>query len=139
MRAIDMLFGHGRRIESTTISGFLQLYLLAALRPWRHRLYRHQGEMRHIDDWLARAETLLPRNYDLAQGVLKARRLVKGYADTHARGLSKFDRVLSAVPLLEARADAGDWMARLIAAALKDEDGQLLDAALKTVAALDAV
>jgi indolepyruvate ferredoxin oxidoreductase, beta subunit len=62
--------------------------------------------------------------------------LIKGYSDTHARGLSKFDRVLSAVPMLAARDDAGEWMDRLISAALKDEDGATLDGALETLKSL---
>ena len=49
---------------------------------------------------------------------------------------SKFDRVLSALPLLEGRADAADWLRRLREAALKDEKGDMLDGALKTVKSL---
>jgi indolepyruvate ferredoxin oxidoreductase beta subunit len=63
---------------------------------------------------------------------------VKGYSDTHARGLSKFDRVLAAVPALAGREDGGDWMRRLIQAALQDEEGKALDGALKTVASFAA-
>jgi indolepyruvate ferredoxin oxidoreductase beta subunit len=59
--------------------------------------------------------------------------MVKGYSDTHARGLSKFDRVLSAVPLLVDRSDGGQWIDRLITAALKDENGEALDGVLKTI------
>ena len=55
------------------------------------------------------------------------------HADTHARGLSKFDRVLSGVPLLLNREDGGQWMDRLITAALKDENGEALDGVLKTI------
>ena len=51
----------------------------------------------------ATATSLLPANYDLAVEALECRRLVKGYSDTHARGLSKFDKVMAAAPLLAAR------------------------------------
>jgi indolepyruvate ferredoxin oxidoreductase beta subunit len=64
------------------------------------------------------------------------RRLVKGYSDTHARGESKFDRVIGAVPLLAPRADGADWMRWPRDAALMDENGIALDGALKTVATL---
>jgi indolepyruvate ferredoxin oxidoreductase beta subunit len=70
--------------------------------------------------------------------MLRARKLVKGYSDTHSRGQSKFDRVMSAVPMLATREDGGAWMNRLIRAAEKDEDGVLLDGALKTVASLNS-
>lgn len=89
-----------------------------------------------MEAWLRTATELLPRNYDLATEVLAVRRLVKGYSDTHARGLSKFDRVLSALPLLRDREDGADWLRRLKQAALLDESGIALDGALKTVATL---
>jgi len=75
-------------------------------------------------------------NYNLAVEMVKCRRLIKGYSDTYARGQSKFDKVLSAVPLLAPRSDGGDWLRRLREAALLDEDGKALDGALQTVATL---
>ena len=68
--------------------------------------------------------------------MLRCRRLIKGYSDTHERGTSKYDRVLSALPLLAGRADAAEWLHRLIEAALKDEEGEMLDGALKTMKTL---
>jgi len=50
--------------------------------------------------------------------------------------LSKFDRVIGAVPLLASRADGAAWLRRLHQAALMDETGAALDGALKTVASL---
>jgi indolepyruvate ferredoxin oxidoreductase beta subunit len=93
-------------------------------------------EMAHIEAWLQTAIAFLGGNYDLAVEVLNARRLVKGYSDTHSRGLSKFDRVMSALPMLQARADGADWMKRLRQAALLDENGIALDGALKTIETL---
>jgi indolepyruvate ferredoxin oxidoreductase beta subunit len=58
---------------------------------------------------------------------------VKGYSDTHARGLSKFERVMAAAARLEGRVDAADWVRRLREAALRDEEGTALAGALKTV------
>jgi indolepyruvate ferredoxin oxidoreductase beta subunit len=133
MARIDRMVNRGRRVETATLRGFLQLYLVSGLRRWRRKLMRHETEMRHAEDWLSRATLMLPQNYDLARAMLSARRLVKGYSDTHTRGLSKFDRVLSAAPLLAARDDGGQWMDRLITAALKDENGDALDGVLKTI------
>ena len=62
--------------------------------------------------------------------------IASGTSDTHVRGTSKVDRVLSAVPLLANRDDAGAWMDRLISAALKDEDGAALDGAVQTLKSL---
>ena len=57
-------------------------------------------------------------------------------ARERARGDAKFDKVLAALPLLENRPDAADWLRRLREAALLDEEGKALDGALKTVATL---
>ena len=75
-------------------------------------------------------------NYALAVELLRCRRLIKGYSDTHARGLSRYDLVLSALPILEPRDDGAEWLRRLREAALKDENGSALEGALKTVASL---
>ena len=56
-----------------------------------------------------------------------------GYSETHARGLSKFDRVMDGIKLVEGRADAADWARRLREAALKDEEGKALEGALATI------
>lgn len=133
MAWLDTRLNHGRRIRTATLWGFLQLYSLSGLRRFRRKLLRHENEMRHVEAWLSLATRTLPENYDLGRAVLSARRLVKGYSDTHARGLSKFDRVLSGVPVLVAREDGGQWVDRMITAALKDENGEALDGVLKTI------
>ncbi|HEX4410266.1 MAG TPA: indolepyruvate oxidoreductase subunit beta family protein [Xanthobacteraceae bacterium] len=130
------MFRKGRRVRSGTIHWFLVLYVLSALKPIRRTTLRHKRELMHLDSWLALASDHAAKNYDLAVEIIGARRLVKGYSDTHARGLSKFDRVIGAVPVLAGRDDGADWMRRLRDAALMDEDGIALDGALKTVATL---
>ena len=129
-------FRSGRRVRSGTIHWFLMLYVLAAFRPIRRSTLRHQREMAHMEKWLSVATAMIKQNYDVAVETLNARRLVKGYSDTHARGESKFDRIIAAVPGLALRADGADWMRRLRDAALMDEKGIALDGALKTIATL---
>ena len=136
MAWLDRLVNRGRHVETAKLWGFLQLYAVSSLRRFRRSLLRHQREMDHAENWLSLAMAQLPHNYGLARGILSARRLIKGYSDTHARGLSKYDRVLSAVPLLSKRSDAEAWMDRLISIALKDEDGAALDGALSTLKSL---
>jgi indolepyruvate ferredoxin oxidoreductase beta subunit len=135
-RALDRVVNRGRRVRTDTVFWFATLYAVAALKPRRLGTLRHERERQHWEAWLAAATDLLPRNYALAVAVLAARRLVKGYSDTHARGLSKFDRVMAAVPLLEPREDGGEWLDRLIRAALMDEEGKALDGAVKTLEGL---
>ncbi|MGK6313474.1 indolepyruvate oxidoreductase subunit beta family protein [Neorhizobium sp. DT-125] len=133
---LDRRINKGRRVQTGTLSWFMTLYILAALRRTRRGTLRHMRETEHREAWLNAAASLLPRNYDLAVEVINNRRLVKGYSDTHARGLSKFDRVMSALTTLQDREDGAAWMKRLRQAALLDENGIALDGALKTVATL---
>ncbi len=133
MALIDRLFNKGRRLRSDGLLAFGSLYLLGGLKFWRPRTFRHAQEQAHLTAWLARASGLAAANYDLAVEVLRCRRLVKGYSDTHARGLSKFDKVMEGIALVGARDDAADWARRLREAALKDEEGRALDGALATI------
>jgi len=97
---------------------------------------RHKREVAHRDAWLDAARVAAASNEALARAIIELRRLVKGYSDTHARGLSKFDRALAAAVRLSDRGDAADWVKRLRDAALVDEDGKALDGAIATVATL---
>jgi indolepyruvate ferredoxin oxidoreductase beta subunit len=133
---IDRRINRGRRIRTDSLSGFAMLWLVAGLRRWRRALLRHHVEQAHLDRWYGLALDTVPDDYVLAVEILNTRRLIKGYSDTHARAHSKFDRVLSALPILKGRPDAADWLRRLREAALKDEKGDMLVGALKTVATL---
>ena len=66
----------------------------------------------------------------LAAELLANQRLIKGYSETHARGLDKFSRVMTAAERLRGRPDAAAWVRRLREAALKDEQGLALDEVL---------
>ena len=127
---LRMVFDHPRRVRTTAVSGFVPLYLIAGLKPWRRSLLRHQREMAHRDAWLG---VVSAARADVALEVLKCRRLVKGYSDTHSRGQGKFDKIMAALPLFAARVDAADWVRRLRDAALADPDGKKLDGAIATI------
>jgi indolepyruvate ferredoxin oxidoreductase, beta subunit len=132
---LDKLVNRGRRVRTDTISWFVVLYLLSAVRPLRRRLLRHEREMDHLERWLALAAGTAERDYDLAVEVIACRRLVKGYSDTHTRGTSKFDRLVSSVPQLVGKPDSAAWLRRLRTAALADEDGTMLEGAIRTLQA----
>lgn len=135
-KALDRVVNRGRHVRTDGIFWYSVLYMVSGFRRFRRRLLRHEVEQAHLSRWLGEAERVARRNYDLGVEVLRCRRLIKGYSDTHARGLSRYDKVLSALPLLEGREDGADWLRRLREAALKDENGTALDGALKTVASL---
>ncbi len=133
---LDRRINHGRRIRTDSFVGFAMLWFIGGLRRWRRGMLRHRVEKAHLERWYDLALGQARENYALGTEVLNCRRLIKGYSDTHVRAQSKFDRVLSALPMLKGRDDAADWIRRLREAALKDEKGDMLDGALKTVATL---
>jgi len=136
IRALDTVVNRGRRVRTTTIRWFVPLYCLAGLRRFRRGTLRHKREVAHRDAWLDAARAAAASNEALARAIIELRRLVKGYSDTHARGLSKFDRALATAVRLRDRSDAADWVRRLREAALADEDGKTLDGAIATIATL---
>lgn len=105
----------------------------SGMHRFRRVTLRHRREIAHRDAWLKVALEAAPVNYSLAVEILQLRRLVKGYSDTHARGMSKFDRAMGAALRLRDRDDAADWVRRLRAAALADEEGTVLKEALRTI------
>jgi len=133
MARLTRWFDKGRRLRTDSLRVFLTLHVLGGMKGWRRRTFRHAQEQAHLARWLETALAEVPRNYDLAVELIRCRRLIKGYSDTHARGLSKFDRVLAATACLGQREDAADWCRRLREAALKDEEGKALDGAIRTI------
>jgi len=133
MKGLNRFVDRGRRIRTDGMFGFGMLWLVGGLRRWRRSLLRHRVEMAHLEEWLVLAVKEARADYDLGVEVLRCRRLIKGYSDTHARGQSKFDRVLGCLAMLRGRDDAAAWIARLREAALKDAEGDALDGAIATV------
>lgn len=129
----DRRVSKGRRVRTYSIYWFLGLYVVGGLRGMRRRSLRHAVEVAHRDEWLKTATNAIRSNYQLGVEILQCRRLIKGYSDTHARGLSKFDQVISTIKLIETRADAADWACRLRDAALKDGAGKDLEGAIQTI------
>jgi indolepyruvate ferredoxin oxidoreductase beta subunit len=127
---LDQMVNRGRRIRTDNVLGFMQLYMIAGLRRWRRRLLRHAVEQQHMQTWLESVLNTVSVDYDLAVEMIRCRRLVKGYSDTHARTLSKFDRVMTAAIDLRGLADAADRVRRLCASAMQEEDDGALEEAL---------
>jgi indolepyruvate ferredoxin oxidoreductase, beta subunit len=130
---LDRRVNKGRRVRTYSVPWFLALYVVGGLRGLRRRSLRHAIETTHRDEWLKAATEAVRTNYQLGVEVLQCRRLVKGYSDTHSRGLSKFDKTLAAIKLVDQRDDAADWARRLREAALKDSAGKELDGVIQTI------
>jgi len=116
----------GRQIKTRTLRGFWLLYMLAGLKRWRRGTLRFHEENARIEAWLAKIESVAKDNYLVAVQLAKAQRLVKGYGETHERGWRNFTTLLTQVDTLAGRSDGGAVLARLIDAALADEEGNTL-------------
>ena len=119
-------FTGGRRVRSSTVSGFLMLRMIAGLKRWRRGTLRFEVENARIEHWLVQIQKTALTNLALAVEVARAQRLVKGYGDTHERGWRNFLRLMEQLEGLERRTDGAAVLARLHEAALADEEGLAL-------------
>ena len=133
MALLHWLFNKGSRLRTDRLLVFAILNALGGLKRYRLKTRRHTVETAHLENWIKNCKAVSNTDYALAIQLLKNYRLIKGYSDTHMRGLSKFATVMSASKLLKGRKDAAEWMARLRTAALQDEGGLELEGAIQTI------
>jgi indolepyruvate ferredoxin oxidoreductase beta subunit len=119
----------GRIIRSNSVRGFLQLYAVASLRRFRPRSRRYAVEQGRIDRWLASIQATQLHEPALAAQIVQCARLVKGYSDTHARGLANFHRIMGRLEASPPPSAA--QVSRWIDAALADDSGAALTTALE--------
>jgi indolepyruvate ferredoxin oxidoreductase alpha subunit len=129
----------GMELKTTSISGYLRMRLLAGLQRWRRRTHRYAEEQARIESWLALIREAASRSAELAIEVAECARLIKGYGDTHKRGLYNYGLIVERVirPALAGdlpTARAADAVASARTAALLDPDGEAL---AKCLAELD--
>jgi indolepyruvate ferredoxin oxidoreductase beta subunit len=134
-RASNLLarFTGGRRVRSTTITGFLMLRALARLKRWRRGTLRYKIENARIERWLTHIEESSARSHALAVEVARAQRLVKGYGDTHERGWRNFTSLMEQLAGLQNRADGAIVLARFQEAALADDIGAALASEISAI------
>ena len=134
----------GMEIKTTSISGYLRLRLLAALRRIRPRTYRFAQEQQAIARWLALIVEAARRSGDLALEIAECARLIKGYGDTWKRGSANYALIeahligpalAGAIPLPRAI----DAVASARAAALVDPEGEALTRCLAEAVGGDPV
>ena len=131
---IGLVCKRGRKINTTSLSGFLLLYLLAGLRVMRRSTLRYKTETAAMEKWLATVEAVAATDYDLAVEIAECQRLVKGYGETHERGTASFKRIMDTLDDLRNQPHAATRVRELREAALADEQGEALGATLKKVA-----
>ena len=128
----------GRVVKTSSLRGYLLLYLIASLRGMRRHSLRFQTEHQGVRQWLAVIQRLSASHSALALEVARAQRLVKGYGDTHARGWRNFQRLMAVVPQLQSTPHGVQQLRALTQAALADDGGQALERLLVSMR-IDAV
>jgi indolepyruvate ferredoxin oxidoreductase beta subunit len=128
-RIVERFTQHGRVIQTSSLRGYLMLRTVAAMKRWRRSTMRYAEENRRIEEWLQRIAATAQRNPELAVELAQCQRLVKGYSDTHERGIRNYDTVMRAVERAGAQL-APATLRELRDAALADEHGHKLQAAL---------
>ena len=125
-------FRRGRHIQTAHVGGFLLLYFVAGLKRWRRGTLRYRLEQERIGSWLEHVKSLAakPGGYDAAVELAECQRLVKGYSDTHERGLKNYGVVIDVARRCAERPDLAAIIKRLRTAALADEDGKQLRSVL---------
>ena len=129
-RLTEAIAGNGKIVETTSLRGYLQLYMVASMRRWRRKSLRFEKEQKAIANWLALITQVAPEDYALALELAECPRMVKGYGDTHAQGEKNYEAIMSAVPTLRGKSNAAGQLRHLREAALADDTGEKLARAL---------
>jgi indolepyruvate ferredoxin oxidoreductase beta subunit len=122
----------GQHVRTTTVSGFLRVWLLARLKPLRRISYRAREEHARIARWLEAVRACAALDPALAVEMARAGQLVKGYGDVRRRMLAVHEQLVAAVLASARREAAGGGgfeasialAARLRALVLSGPDGE---------------
>ncbi|HEY3047388.1 MAG TPA: indolepyruvate oxidoreductase subunit beta family protein [Polaromonas sp.] len=128
-RLVERFTQRGRVITTSSLRGFLMLYAVAGMKRWRRSTLRFERENALIEHWLRLIESTAATNPQLAIEVAQCQRLVKGYSDTHERGLRNYETLIGVVQTAGVTL-APATLRELRDAALADERGDKLRATL---------
>jgi indolepyruvate ferredoxin oxidoreductase beta subunit len=112
----------GQHVRTTTISGFLRVWLLARLKRLRPISYRAREEHARIARWLDAVQTCTAADPAVAAEVAQAAQLVKGYGDVRRRMLAVHEQIVAGVlraVTLEAACREGFSVSRALGARLR--------------------
>jgi len=121
-------------INSTSVWGFIRLWLLARLRRWRPHSYRWAREQALIEQWLDAVCHAAAIADDFAVEVALCPKILKGYSDTQRRGLQNYLAILQRIilPAISMQQNAAISVRQVREAALADPDGEQLQAGLES-------
>ena len=120
----------GLHVRTSSVSGFLLLWTLARLRRLRRGMHRYREEQQRIEAWLGSVRDAGATSPAFALEAAKCANLVKGYGDTHERGVRNFERTVACLAACAAAPDPAASLRSLREAALADPEGGSLDAAI---------
>ncbi len=132
-RLVERRISKGRVIQTSSLRGYLMLSIVAGLRRWRRSTLRFAAEHQRIEAWLDDIREAAATDLDLAIEIARCQRLVKGYGDTHERGVRNF-MTLRGLWKNGAPPIAASALASLRDAALADDQGVALHAAMQGLA-----
>jgi indolepyruvate ferredoxin oxidoreductase beta subunit len=118
------------KIGTHSVSGMLALRTLAAMKRLRVYGSRFALEQRMIDKWLGGVVDGTRRDWRLGHEIALCGRLIKGYGSTNERGKENLLHVLDHLANGGRADEAATAIRDARAAALADDAGQALDAAL---------
>ena len=125
----------GLHVRTSSVTGFLLLWTLARLKRLRRGMHRFVEEQARIETWIERVGEACATSAAFALEAAMCASLVKGYGDTHDRGVRSFERTMACLDACARARDPAASLRILREAALADPEGGRLDAA---VAALHA-
>jgi indolepyruvate ferredoxin oxidoreductase beta subunit len=96
-RWLEPLFARGRQVRTSSLRGFLLLSLLAMGKRWRRATLRFAREETAMLGWLERIRAAASGNYQLAVELVRCQKLVRGYGETHERGMANFTWIMAAL------------------------------------------
>ena len=120
----------GLHVRTSSVSGFLLLWTLARLKRLRRGMHRFREEQQRIEAWLGQVGEAYTASPALAVEAAKCANLVKGYGDTHERGVRNFERTMGCLAACAAAPDPAASLRALREAALADPEGTRLDDAI---------
>ncbi len=132
-RWVKRMTAQGRVVRTSSLPGFVLLWTLARWRRGRRTTLRYALENERIERWLHRIYALAGTHPALALEVARCQRLVKGYGDTHARGLKNYETLMAVLDRHQT-ALAPATLSELRDAALADEQGLRLHNSLQRLA-----
>ncbi|MFJ9371009.1 indolepyruvate oxidoreductase subunit beta family protein [Nocardia sp. NPDC101769] len=129
-RIVRAMTHKGMTVNTSSITGYTALTVMARARPLRPRSLRFVREQAAIEQWMGIALAAAPGDADLAREIVECQRVLKGYGATYEHGNDSFDKLMTAAHEIACHPEPAARLARLREAALADEDGHTLAAAL---------